>query len=244
VAIRGILFDKDGTLIDFPTTWEPVLRALAHDFAAGDPRRFDELMAIAGYDHAAGAFKPGSIWAAGNTLDLVAAWLPDAPEEERRGLARQVDETCERLAPETATPVTDLARLFETLRASGLSLGVATNDVTRSAAATFERLGVRHYLTAVLGYDSVERPKPAADMVLAFCGKAGIEPGEVAVVGDNLHDLIMARAAGAGLAIGVLSGNGLREELAVHADHVIGSIDELPALLATFHPVTQAILEP
>lgn len=242
MAIRGILFDKDGTLIDFLSTWEPVLRALARDFARGDERRFDELMAIAGYDHSTGAFKPGSIWAAGNTLDLVAAWLPDATEEERRALARQVDETCERLAPETATPVSDLARLFESLRASGLALGVATNDVTRSAIATFERLGVACHLTAVLGYDSVERPKPAADMVLAFCGKAGIEPGEVAVVGDNLHDLIMARAAEAGLAVGVLSGNGLAEELAVHADHVIGSVDELPALLDSLHSTAEPIL--
>jgi phosphoglycolate phosphatase len=148
------------------------------------------------------------------------------------------------MAPETAMPITDLARLFATLRAGGLALGVATNDVTRSAVATFERLGVHRYLTAVLGYDSVERPKPAADMVLAFCAKAGIEPGEVAVVGDNLHDLVMARAAEAGLAIGVLTGNGLAEELAVHADHVIGGIDELPALLAAFNPATQAILEP
>jgi phosphoglycolate phosphatase len=53
----------------------------------------------------------------------------------------------------------------------------------------------------------------------------------VAVVGDNLHDLIMARAAGAGLAIGVLTGNGSRDELGAYADHIIASIEELPRLL-------------
>ena len=31
MTIRGILFDKDGTLIDFPATWEPVLRALSRE---------------------------------------------------------------------------------------------------------------------------------------------------------------------------------------------------------------------
>ena len=68
-------------------------------------------------------------------------------------------------------------------------------------------------------------------MVLAFCAEAGIAADEVAVVGDNLHDLVMARAAGAGLAIGVLTGNGGREDLGPHADHVIASIEDLPRLL-------------
>ena len=231
MAIRGILFDKDGTLIDFPSTWEPVLRALALEFAKSDPGIADDLMAKAGFDHRQRRFKAGSVWAAGNTLDLVAAWLPHAPEADHAAVAHWIDDYCERVAPDTAVPITDLARLFARLRRSGFSLGVATNDVTRSAMATMERLGVSGQLVAILGYDSVAQPKPAADMVVAFCAKAAIEPGEVAVVGDNLHDLIMARAAGAGLAIGVLTGNGSRGELGAYADHVIASIEELPHLL-------------
>lgn len=231
MAIRGILFDKDGTLIDFPSTWTPVLRVLALEFAQGDRARADEFMAKAGYDHAQARFKPGSVWAAGNTLDLVAAWLPDAPDGERDRVARWVDDYCEKIAPDTAVPVTDLVRLFGRLRQSGMSLGVATNDVTRAATATMERLGVTGMLSVILGYDSVGRPKPAADMVIAFCAKAAVEPGEVAVVGDNLHDLVMARAAGAGLAIGVLTGNGTHEDLGPYADHLIASIEDLPRLL-------------
>jgi phosphoglycolate phosphatase len=231
MAIRGILFDKDGTLIDFPSTWTPVLQALAQEFAKGDQGRFDELMATAGYDQRQRCFRQGSIWAAGNTLDLVTAWLPEARGSERVAAARRVDDYCERIAPDTAVPVADLAKFFGNLRQSGFSLGVATNDVTRSAKATMERLGVADLLCSILGYDSVARPKPAADMVLAFCAEAGIEPAEVAVVGDNLHDLIMARAAGAALAVGVLTGNGSRDDLAPYADHVIASIEDLPRLL-------------
>jgi phosphoglycolate phosphatase len=52
------------------------------------------------------------------------------------------------------------------------------------------------------------------------------------MVGDNLHDLEMARAAGAGLRIGVLTGTGTREELAPHADLCLASIAELPDALA------------
>jgi phosphoglycolate phosphatase len=242
MTIRGILFDKDGTLIDFPSTWTPVLKALSLEFAKGDRARAGDLMETAGYDPDSGIFKPGSIWAAGNTLDLVTAWLPEAPESERADVARWVDDYCEDIVPDTAVPVTDLVQFFGGLRQAGLALGVATNDVTRSALATMQRFGVADLLVAVLGYDSVARPKPAADMVVAFCAQAAIEPGNVAVVGDNLHDLVMARAAGAGLAIGVLTGNGTREDLSAHADHVIDSIEDLPRLLQTLETSAPAAL--
>ena len=56
-------------------------------------------------------------------------------------------------------------------------------------------------------------------------------PREVAVVGDNPHDLEMARSGGAGAAIGVLSGNSGADDLAPLADVVLPSIRELPAWL-------------
>jgi phosphoglycolate phosphatase len=52
------------------------------------------------------------------------------------------------------------------------------------------------------------------------------------MVGDNTHDLEMAHAAGAGLAIGVLSGNSTRAELAPRADIIVDSIADLPGLFA------------
>jgi phosphoglycolate phosphatase len=54
---------------------------------------------------------------------------------------------------------------------------------------------------------------------------------DVAVVGDNLHDLDMGRRAGAGLVVGVLTGNSERADLTAHADHVLESIVELEGVL-------------
>jgi phosphoglycolate phosphatase len=53
----------------------------------------------------------------------------------------------------------------------------------------------------------------------------------VAVVGDNRHDLEMARSAGAGLAIGVMSGGSAPEDFGSLADAVLASIAELPDFL-------------
>lgn len=241
MAIRAILFDKDGTLIDFPATWEPVLRSLAAEFAEGEPGKVEELLAVAGYDPVLKLFRPGSIWAAGHTLDLVRAWLPGADAARHAEAALWVDGYCSSLAPQTAVPITDLEALFSKLTGQGFRLGIATNDSARSANATMERLGLLGHLTLVMGYDSVPDPKPGPGMVRKFCEVSGTRAREVAVVGDNVHDVEMARAAGAGLAIGVLTGNARREHLEQHADHLIGSVEELPALLAELNGAGEAL---
>jgi len=231
MSIRAILFDKDGTLIDFPATWVPVLKTLSAQFAGDDEARALDLMTIAGFDIDEERFLPGSIWAAGNTLDLVRAWQPEASAAEQAATARWIDDYNTSVAAESASPIVDLAELFDELSLLGLAFGIATNDVERSAKATMGQLGVAHRLAAILGYDSVERPKPAGDMVDAFCAVARVQPGEVAVVGDNLHDIEMARASGAGLAIGVLTGNCAAADLEPHCDHVLASVADLPGLL-------------
>ena len=69
-------------------------------------------------------------------------------------------------------------------------------------------------------------------MVLGFCAEIGVAPRDVAVVGDNLADLAMARAAGAGLAIAVLTGGCPAAALEAEADLVLPSIAELESALA------------
>lgn len=230
--IKAVLFDKDGTLIDFQKTWFAVGDAMALDAANGDRAEADRLLEKGGYDFAAGGFKPDSVFAAGTNAEIVALWYPELTESERGERAKAYDAFTAVEGSRCAVPLPGLEVALRALHAQGIRLGVATNDSEEGARLTLEALGLSSLFDAVYGYDSVESPKPAPDPLFAFAKLIGCEPQDIAMVGDNNHDLVMAEAAGAGLSIGVLSGTGTRAVLEILADVILDSVADLPDLLA------------
>jgi phosphoglycolate phosphatase len=185
-------------------------------------------MVAAGLDPATNTFLAGSTLAGGTTRQLVALWWPDASAAQLAEITYRIDHDYAPLALSHMTPLMPLPPVFEALQALGLKLGVATNDGEVSAKRHLTALNVDHFFVAILGADSVAVPKPSGQMVRMFADRSGISPHEIAMVGDNTHDLEEARNGGAGLAIGVLSGNAQRHHLALHADFVFDSIADLP----------------
>ena len=125
-----------------------------------------------------------------------------------------------------AVPLTDLAGLFDELRAGGRRIAVVTTDDRGPTDTTLRALGVRGAVAALVCGDDGFPMKPAPDPVFALCQALETEPPRVAVVGDSPADIAMARAAGAGRVVGVLTGVGTAADLA-EADVVLGSIAEL-----------------
>ena len=230
--MRGVLFDKDGTLIDFNATWLPLYREAARRLSDGDHERAEDMLASTGYDRATGQFASGSVLTVGTTDQMISVWRPDLGGSALETAIAETDRMFAERAAEHVTPITDLAQLFSRLKNDGFHLGIATNDCTEAAVACFEHLGLASQLDYITGYDGVERAKPAADMGLAFAAACDIAPDGVVVVGDNPHDLEMGVAAGAGFNIGVLSGTSLAEDFAHVADVVLNSVAELPEILA------------
>jgi phosphoglycolate phosphatase len=231
MAIRGILFDKDGTLVDFEATWATLARRMALKAAEGDEARADFLLEQSGLDLASNRFRADSIFAAGTNADVVELWHPHLEDEALAATIDRFDAWTAVEASKSAVALPDVGAALGRLREAGLMLGVATNDSTEAGRLTVEALGWAPLFTGVYGYDSVPRPKPAPDVVFAFARLTGLLPAEIAFVGDNRHDLECGRAAHAGLVVGVLSGTGTRAALAPLADVILGSVAELPERL-------------
>ena len=230
-GIRGILFDKDGTLLDFDATWASAYRRCARNVAelAGEIDA-DSLLTAGGYDPVAGRFEPRSVLASGTNREIATLWARLCTLD-RQVVVRVVERELREASDRDAAPITDLEARFADLVSRGYLLGVATMDDEAPARAALDRLGARRHLSFLCGGDSGLGTKPAPGMVNAFCAATGLEAGETMVVGDTPHDMEMARAAGAGCRVAVLSGACTRAVLEPLADHVIESIEELDDVL-------------
>jgi phosphoglycolate phosphatase len=230
--IKGILFDKDGTLVDFNATWLSIADFMAMDAAEGDRWKADRLLSAAGFDFVNKRFKPDSIFASGTNMDVVELWFPRLSDEDQMLAVARFNEITSVQGSSMAVALPGIVGALTALHKRAYRLGVATNDSTAGAEKTMVTLGVAQLFDAAYGYDAVANPKPAPDTILAFCDLTGLRPAEIVMVGDNRHDLEMARAGGCGLAIGVLSGTGTRESLSTIADVVLDSVADLPDFLS------------
>lgn len=230
--IKGILFDKDGTLVDFNATWLGIADFMAMDAAEGDRWKADRLLSAAGFDFVAKRFKPDSIFASGTNMDVVELWFPRLSDEDQMLAVARFNEITSVQGSSMAVALPGIVAALTALHKRSYRLGVATNDSTAGAEKTMVTLGVAQLITAAYGYDAVANPKPAPDTIVAFCDLTGLKASEIAMVGDNRHDLEMARAGGCGLAVGVLSGTGTRESLSAIADVVLDSVADLPDFLS------------
>jgi phosphoglycolate phosphatase len=223
-AIRGIVFDKDGTLFDFQATWGVWTKGFILDEAGGDPAVQDRLADVLGFDLAREAFHPGSPVIAATTGEVAEMVKPVLEYYSLADLRDRMDARAMTLRNVEAAPLLDL---FTGLRARGLKLGIATNDTEAPARAHLAAAGITHLFDFIAGFDSGWGGKPAPGQLLAFAGAVGLRPADCAMVGDSLHDLHAARAAGM-VAVGVLTGMADAATLDQAADVVLASIADLP----------------
>jgi phosphoglycolate phosphatase len=231
INVDAILFDKDGTLVDFDATFGPAGYGLLHRLSGGDAELFQRLADAIGYDVACRQFLLTSPFVAEPTPIYGAIIADILGRVDRAALFAEIDTALEELSRHSITAIGDPKTVLAGLSAKGFRLGMATNDTERTARRQTERLGLSQYIQFFAGYDSGFGNKPEPGMVFAFARHCGLPPARIALVGDSLHDMFAARAAGCG-AIAVLSGPATKSDLAPHADHIIGQIGDLPALLA------------
>jgi phosphoglycolate phosphatase len=228
--IRAILFDKDGTLVDFDRTWGPAVQAVLRHFAGGNAALYRKLCAASGLVDGA-RFLPESPLITEPTNIFAARWASLLGRPADAAFTKETDRLlCEATTAHLAAIGNPRAVLGE-LAGRGYRLGLTTNDAEATARVHVQRLGLDRMLAFVAGYDSGFGCKPAPGPVHAFAAAVGVSAREIVMVGDTALDIAMARTAGA-KAVLVLTGPKSSDDAPeAKADAVIASIAQLSAWL-------------
>ena len=229
MRVDGILFDKDGTLFDFGSTWNTWAAEMIPKMAGGDMEVARRVADELDFDLDAGSFLPHSLIIAGTNRDAAEAVVRAMPHRE---LAEVENILMHAAASAPLTPAVPLEPFLSGLAGLGLRLGVMTNDTEYGARAHLREAGVDTLLDLIIGFDSGHGAKPDPGPLLAFSEAFSLDPARVAMVGDSTHDLVAGRRAGM-QTIGVLTGMAGEEELAPYADVVFPDIGHIPGWLTS-----------
>lgn len=228
MQLDGILFDKDGTLFDFASTWNLWTATLIEDLSRGDAQLAQSIAQACHYDLETRSFAASSPIIAGThrqAAECVASALPDRSVDDIEDLMMY------RAAEVPQQPPVPLDPLLAGLASAGRKLGVMTNDSEYAARRHLTEAGVIDRFDFIAGFDSGHGAKPSPGPLLAFAQAMAIVPDRVAMVGDSTHDLIAGRSAGM-VTVAVLTGLADADELAPYADVILPHIGHIPDWLA------------
>ena len=215
-AIRAVLFDLDGTLIDS-----------APDLAgAGNEMRAARGLPALPYE----LFRPlvGS-----GARGMVGIALKVAPADE--GYAALRDEFLQRYEARMTVETrifADMPPVLDMLRAMDLPWAIVTNKAARFAEPLVQALGLDRGAAALVCGDTTPHSKPHPAPLLEAARRLGVGPGDCVYVGDDLRDVQAGRAAAMGTVAAAWGYLGAGEEIeAWGADHIIHAPMELLKLL-------------
>ena len=231
-----VVFDKDGTLIDFQMMWGSWTEQLAWRLEMVSKTHLREaLFDKLGYDYLRRRVHSGGALCCTpmrHIRSLGEEVLKESPlkltQKEAEEMINSIWQMPDPVA--TARPLVDLHSVFSSLRSMNMKIAVCTTDDHKAAEDTLLALKVRHLVDVIVGGDDPIPAKPNAEQIYHICYQCNVAPYDTFMVGDTSTDMKLGKAAGVGLSIGVLDGASSISDLAQYADCLVPSIAKVPKL--------------
>lgn len=232
-----VVFDKDGTLIDFEYAWGRQTVAGVEQLVAavgGSDSVRQGLYRSLGYDpqtgHTDGTGPLATVPTAKlYTIAATVLYQHGFSWDEAEAHVKNSLETGMAAIPlrELVRPVADVKVLLGELRRAKVHVAIVTTDDRSPTQETMTLLGIENQVDFLVCGNDLLSAKPAPDAVLSACAHLSVTPDRTLVVGDTVTDMVMAERAGVGCRAAVLTGAGSRESLVACADIVLNSIAEI-----------------
>lgn len=221
--IKGIIFDKDGTLFGFASSWNSWALNMIELLAPNNAQHQQKLADIWKFSLEKGAFLPTSPVIAGTLEESARLGAMVLPSYHWREIYEILTKKAEM---QKMVPVTPLRPLMTNLKSLGIRIGVVTNDTIGATRRHLVQENILDVFDFLAGADSGFTPKPAPDALVTFAQTFFIKTSECVMIGDSLHDLRAGKAAGM-KTIGVLSGMTPATELSPFASCILPDIGTL-----------------
>lgn len=201
--IKGILFDKDGTLIEFTATWHQVITYILNDLEKKfylNQQIIADLKEVSGYEDS--GFIKESIIQYYSTTQIIEKWYDTIAKygdmnSITKSLLLELFETNAVREDVDIKLLDGVKDLLSYLNDRGYFIGIATADTKHSAEFSLKKAKIYDYFDYIGADDSKNEAKPCPQMALDFCEKVGIDRRELLIVGDSVTDMIFAKNAGA-----------------------------------------------
>ena len=238
--IKGVLFDKDDTLIRLESFWkEPIYRLAkqtANDIGVSENEPIVDILI-----KEAGFFRrkliPESLVVTGTNEDIYEAWkkiccqqgigeyLFSSMKYKSMWLSRFADLCYEYGVVE---PYEDVETVLKHLKSKKIYIGVVTSDYWNMTNHCLTRLGIRQYVDQVYTADRV-RKKPYPDAAIYFADYCQLCLKEIVMVGDSENDMKFAYNAGIH---GIYLDRANQGDMPVYAEAAITNLCELTNILS------------
>ena len=229
MKIRGIIFDKDGTLFDIQRSWSEWANIFVTNFSKKHKLEITKLADAIHFDLASSKFLRESIFVHGSVDEVVDAISRLFPRITKTAIHSGLFENS---SDAKQVPLTDLHKLFSSLNT--ITFGLVTNDSEDNAINHLKQHNLTQYFDMIIGYDSGYGSKPESGQLEAFLRKTNLLPKEVLMIGDSIYDLVAANKINMPC-LGVLSGTANEKDLSAHTPFLIESVDKLHGwLIKTF----------
>ena len=219
-SVKEVLFDFEGTLVDFQWQLEPAVRETL------------EALSKTGLQRQWYGEKPGYAHIYNHTLDLV----EQGKGQGSSGSAvASVDIVYDRYDADALTRwnlYPDTLEMLSKLRNQGFKMALVSNVGKTALQTAMEKLGLSDLVHVVISRDDVSRIKPHPEGLLTAAKALDVAPGETLFIGDSRNDVGAARRAGM-LAGYLRGGEDSPENMALFpADIELDKLLQLPPILA------------
>jgi phosphoglycolate phosphatase len=230
-VIKGILFDKDGTLIKFQEIWVPITYSIIDDLLElrnevnkeEIKSKLAESIGLYGEE-----IDEKGFLASGTSLDI-ATQFNRVLSEDTPGvfpLVAKILHTKIKDKKESILPTCDLQKALSIFKEKEIVMGITTSDDYESTKVCIQQIGIDEYIDFIGTGDRYNK-KPDPEVFNVFCEQFGLKPDEVLVVGDTICDMKLSINSKSAGGIGVLSGVGSKETLGELAKYIIPSIEKM-----------------